>query len=86
MQDPALKTQSKGRPITSEEAALADALEQIYRTGCHDFAQVADRLNEMGVPRPSGEAGGWSLDVFEAELKAINASHDAAHAAHGFGA
>lgn len=86
MQDPALKSQSKGRPLTEAEATFAAALERIYETGCHDFEQVVARLNEAGAARPSGEAGAWTLEVFEAELKAINASHDAAYAEHGFGA
>ena len=86
MKDPALKNQSRGRELTEGELAFANALERIYETGEHDFAKVADKLNERGTPRPSGESGAWSLDVLEAELKAINASHDAAHAEHGIGA
>ncbi|WP_238366714.1 recombinase-like helix-turn-helix domain-containing protein [Mesobacterium pallidum] len=86
MQDPALKNQSRGRPLTEAELAFANALERIYETGLHDFAKVVDKLNERGDARPSGETGAWTLEVFEAELKAINASHDAAHAEHGIGA
>ncbi len=86
MQDPALKGQSKGRPLTEAEVTFAEALERIYETGCHDFEEVVERLNERGDARPSGDAGAWTLEVFEAELKAINASHDAAHAEHGIGA
>ena len=86
MQDPALKHQSRGRPMTEAEATFATALERIYETGLHDFAKVVDKLNERGDARPSGETGAWTLEVFEAELKAINASHDAAHGEHGIGA
>lgn len=86
MQDPALKSQSKGRPLSAEEGVLAEALERIFETGEHDFAKVAEGLNTRGTPRPSGETGPWTLDVLEAELKAINASHDAAYAETGFGA
>lgn len=86
MQDPALKNQSKGRPLSDAERAFAEALERIYETGEHDFAKVAEKLNERGAPRPSGESGAWTLEILDAELKAINASHDAAHAEHGIGA
>ena len=86
MQDPALKHQSRGRPLTEAEVAFATALERIYETGTHDFDQVVAKLNERGDARPSGAAGDWTLEVFEAELKAINAAHDAAHAEHGIGA
>jgi hypothetical protein len=86
MQDPALKAQSKGRDLTEGERALAEALEAIYRTGEHDFARVAEQLEAAGTPRPSGQPGGWSVETLEEELKAINASHDAAYAEHGIGA
>ncbi|WP_371158022.1 recombinase-like helix-turn-helix domain-containing protein [Jannaschia sp. 2305UL9-9] len=85
-QDPALGQQSKGRALSDAERAFANALERIYETGCHDFAEVAEKLNSAGAARPSGKDGPWTLAVFEEELKAINASHDAAHAAHGIGA
>ena len=86
MQNPVLKNQSRGRELSDGERELALALERIYETGESDFAKVAERLNQTGTPRPSGESGAWSLDVLESELKAINASHDAAYAEHGFGA
>ncbi|MEW5422733.1 recombinase-like helix-turn-helix domain-containing protein [Amorphus sp. 3PC139-8] len=86
MQDPALKNQSRGRPLTEAEATLAADLESIYERGIHDFAVVVDELNKKGTRRPSGDTGAWTLDVFEAELKAINASHDAAYEENGIGA
>lgn len=86
MQDPALRNQSRGRPLTELESALAADLEDIYARGVHDFETVAAELNDKRTRRPSGETGPWTLAVLEAELKAINASHDAAHAEHGIGA
>lgn len=86
MQDPALKQQSRGRALSEAELALSAALEAIYQTGCHDFEKVVAGLNDNGTPRPSGEAGPWSVAVLESELKAINASHDAAYAEAGIGA
>jgi hypothetical protein len=81
-----LKHQSLGRPLTAEERALADALEAVFRTGEQDFENVARALERDGVRRPSGAAGPWSAAVLEQELKAINASLDAAYAEHGIGA
>lgn len=86
MQDPALKGQSKGRDLTAAERALAEALERIFETGCHDFEDVVAALNDRGVARPSGADGRWDLAAFEVELKAINAAHDAAYAERGLGA
>jgi hypothetical protein len=40
-ESPALAHQSLGRAITTEEAALAEALSTIYAKGTHDFAAVA---------------------------------------------
>lgn len=86
MQDPALRTQSKGRPLSEAEIAFATDLERIYETGCHDFTLVVEQLNTKGIARPSGQSGDWTLEVFEEEVKQINASHDAAHVEHGIGA
>jgi hypothetical protein len=81
-----LKHQSLGRPLTEEERALAAALEKVFITGQHDFAEVARALERDGVKRPSGEQGPWTVAVLEAELKRINTSLDAAYAEHGIGA
>jgi hypothetical protein len=81
-----LKHQSLGRPLSPEERALADALEAVFRTGEHDFEQVARALERDGVKRPSGASGPWTAAVLEQELAAINASLDAAYAENGIGA
>jgi hypothetical protein len=81
-----LKHQSRGRPLTAEEEALADALEAIFRTGEQDFDQVARALERDQVKRPSGSKEPWTAAVLEAELATINASLDAAYAEHGIGA
>lgn len=86
MQDPALRYQSMGRKFSDAESALAAALESIYAKGIHDFPAVVDALNTLGISRPSGESGPWTLEIFENELKTINASHDAAYDADGIGA
>ncbi len=74
-----LARQSLGRALEDSELALAEALSDIFGTGQHDLAKVAEALQERGVARPSGESGVWSLSVLEEELAAINASLDAAH-------
>jgi hypothetical protein len=81
-----LRHQSLGRPLTPQERALADALEAVFRTGEHDFEQVARALERERVARPSGDTGPWSAAVLEQELFAINASLDAAYAENGIGA
>jgi hypothetical protein len=81
-----LMHQSLGRALSAEERALADAMEAVFRTGQHDFAEVARALERDGVKRPSGEKGPWTAAVLEQELAAINASLDAAYAENGIGA
>jgi len=81
-----LANQSRGRPLTESEQALAVALERIFATGEHDFEGVARALQEQGVRRPSGATDSWTAATLEDELKTINASLDAAYAEHGFGA
>jgi recombinase-like protein len=81
-----LMHQSLGRPLSAEERALADALEAVFRTGQHDFNEVARALERDGVKRPSGATEPWSVSVLEQELARINASLDAAYADNGIGA
>jgi hypothetical protein len=81
-----LRHQSLGRPLSTEERALADAMEAVFRAGQHDFAEVARVLERDRVKRPSGEQGPWTAAVLEQELAKINASLDAAYAENGIGA
>ncbi len=81
-----LKNQSRGRVLTAEEEALADALEAVFRTGEQDFEKVARALERARVKRPSGITAPWTAAVLEEELASINASLDAAYAEHGIGA
>lgn len=81
-----LKHQSRGRALTAEEEALADALEAIFRAGQQDFDEVARALERERVKRPSGGKDPWTAAVLEQELASINASLDGAYAEHGIGA
>jgi hypothetical protein len=81
-----LRHQSRGRPLTAEEHALADALEAVFGSGEQDFEAVARAFEARGIKRPSGASGPWSAAVLEQELAAINASLDAAYAENGIGA
>jgi hypothetical protein len=81
-----LENQSRGRVLTVEEEALADALEAIFRTGEQDFEEVARALERARVKRPSGITAPWTAAALEQELASINASLDAAYAEHGIGA
>jgi len=75
-----LGNQSLSRSLTPAEQHLAAALEQVFASGCHDFAVVAQNLQDMHVARPSGESAPWTPEVLEAELRRINDSLDAAYA------
>jgi Recombinase-like helix-turn-helix domain len=81
-----LMHQSLGRPLSAEERALADALEAVFRSGQHDFEEVARALEQGGVKRPSGATEPWTAAALEQELANINASLDAAYAENGIGA
>ena len=47
-----LGRQSLRRHLSDAEAQPAEALEQIFASGRHDFAEVAAGLRELRVPRP----------------------------------
>ena len=81
-----LAHQSRGRPFTELETALATALEKIFRTGEQDFEAVAHALQRDGVKRPSGASEPWTAAALEQELSQINSSLDAAYEQHGIGA
>jgi hypothetical protein len=81
-----LQHQSLGRPLTDDEQALAAAIEKAFRSGVHDFNDIARALEQDGVKRPSGAVEQWTAQALEQELKTINASLDAAYTANGIGA
>lgn len=85
MLDPRLATQSRARPMTDAEAALAQALEGIFAAGTHDFYAVAVALNAQGIARPSGASDAWTGAIVLDELKIINTSLDAHYARDGLG-
>jgi acetyl-CoA acetyltransferase len=83
---PALAHQSRGRDLDPQEAALAEALMQIYATGTHDFDAVAAELSARGVVAPRSGRTDWTLDLLQEELRATNADLDVAYREHGYGA
>lgn len=83
---PALAHQSRGRPLSEGEAALAAAMMQIMGAGERDFAAVAAGLKARGVVAPVSGRQDWDLALLEAELTALNADLDAAYARNGYGA
>lgn len=74
-----LGRQSLRRPLSGAEAKLAQALEEIFASGRHDFADVAVSLGELKIPRPSGSTEPWSVAGLESELRLINTSLDDAY-------
>jgi hypothetical protein len=83
---PALAHQCRGRELDAREAALAEALMQVYGTGTHDFAAVAAALAAKGTVAPQSGRTDWDEALLAQELAAINAELDAAYAEHGYGA
>jgi len=83
---PALAHQSRGRDLSAEEAALAEALMEVYGTGTHDFAAVAEQLAAKKVIAPVSGRTDWTEALLAEELTAINADLDAAYEANGYGA
>jgi Recombinase-like helix-turn-helix domain len=80
-----LGRQALKRPLSEAEMRLAGALEQIFRSGIADFAEVAARLQRDGIPAPSGAAAVWTPALLQSELNRINVSLDAAYASGGRG-
>jgi hypothetical protein len=83
---PALAHQCRGRALAANEAALAEALMEVYGTGTHEFAAVARALAAKGVVAPKSGRTDWSEALLAEELGAINAELDAAYAESGYGA
>ena len=86
MLDIRLAHQSRARDLTATEQALAHALEEVFATGVHAFADVASALQAKGLARPSGTNEPWTEAALETELSAINRSLDDAYTRHGIGA
>lgn len=83
---PALAHQSRGRPLTEAEAALAQALMAVMGAGTQDFGQVAAELAARGVVAPVSGRRDWTEALLTQELAALNADLDAAYRANGYGA
>lgn len=83
---PDLAHQGRGRLPSAAEDALSDALMEIMGGGTHDFEAVAAALSERGIAAPVSGRTDWDVALLEEELRAANASFDAAYAEHGHGA
>jgi hypothetical protein len=83
---PALAHQSRGRAMSAEEMALADALMAIMGAGIHEFDDVCTELAARGVAAPISGRKDWDRALLEAELTALNTDLDAAYAERGYGA
>ena len=83
---PALAHQCRGREIEPAEAVLAEALMEVYGTGAHDYAAVAQALSAKGVVAPKSGRSDWTEVLLLEELAAINGELDAAYEEHGYGA
>ena len=83
---PELAHQSLGRALTAQEAALADALMEIYATGVSGPEAVAAALAERGVVSPVSGRAEWTPASLAQDLAALNDDLDAAYRENGFGA
>lgn len=81
-----LAHQSPGREISAEEAALAEAMMDIYATGKTEMADLAQQLAERGITAPVSKRTDWDAALLESELRAANESFDAAYLENGIGA
>lgn len=79
-----LDVQSRGRPLTESEQALADALEAAFANNIHDLDAVAATLTEAGIEPPAGLT--WSAETLVEHLARINRDLDAAFEENGYGA
>lgn len=68
-------TQTRRRPTTSYEHALADEIEAIFGKGIWDLAGVVAALNDTSLQPPDG--GGWSEERFTAEIARLGAKEGA---------
>jgi hypothetical protein len=63
--------QARDREPDDYQNLLGDAIERSYAAGIHDLAGLVERLNEMAVPAPNGQA--WTADLFQSEMKRLGA-------------
>jgi len=81
-----LATQSRARELTAEEANLANALEQLFATGTHDFTDIAVQLTQRSIPVPGQSHCQWTLEILASTLNSINTDLDSIYDTDGFGA
>jgi hypothetical protein len=81
-----LSTQSLGRALKPAERAFADALEAVFKTGTHDFTDVAAELTRQKIAGPVSGRSTWTPDTLATELAQLNADLDEAYRRNGLGA
>ena len=80
-----LPHQSRGRALTPEENALADALMEIYATGASGPDAIAAGLAARGVVSPRSGQSDWTAHSVTQDLAALNDDLDTAYQENGFG-
>ncbi len=65
-----LRWQTRPAPRTSEESALADALETIFAAEVYELDGIVERLNRMKIAPPAG-APVWSEASFRTEMRQL---------------
>ena len=62
-----LRWQTRAKPPTDHENALADALQDMFAREIYELPEIVAGLNEAGIPAPDGEP--WTPDSFEAAMR-----------------
>ena len=62
-----LRWQTRSKPPSDYENALADALQDLFAREVYDLPAIVDGLNEVGVPAPDGEP--WTPEGFKSAMR-----------------
>lgn len=74
IEDPAqvsnLRWQTRPAPLTTGEAALADALQTIFADEIYELDGIVERLNQMKIGPLAGTSA-WTEEGFRAEIRRL---------------
>ena len=62
-----LRWQTRAKPPTDYENALADALQNMFAREVYELSAIVAGLNEIGIMAPDGEP--WTEEAFKAAMR-----------------